>query len=147
MSTPWPIVICGQSSAVMRVVMELSKPEFDPIHAILSRATGAAEIPALLRGEKPSSSDPDTADLGTHSYTKKPVVIMMGGGYGEEDAKVMREACKGQLNVPWLLFDKNKPVGVEPGPEYAKIVTSRGKELVKKLEEEGKFGMDGIYYY
>ncbi|KAF6223071.1 hypothetical protein HO173_013341 [Letharia columbiana] len=131
----------------MRVVMEFSKPEFDPIHAILSPATGAAEIPTLLRGEKPSSSDPDAADLGTHSYSKKPVAIMMGGAYGEEDAKAMREACKGHLNVPWIFFDKEKPIGLEPGPEYAKIVIGRGKELVKKLEEEDKFGKDGIYYY
>lgn len=76
-----------------------------------------------------------------------PVAIMMGGAYGEEDAKAMREACKGHLNVPWILFDKEKPIGLEPGPEYAKIVIGRGKELVKKLEEEDKFGKDDIYYY
>lgn len=72
---------------------------------------------------------------------------MMGGAYGEEDANVMREACKGHLNVPWLFFNKDRPVGLETGPEYAKIVIGRGKELVKKLEEEGKLGKDGIYYY
>ena len=71
----------------------------------------------------------------------------MGGGYGEEDAKVLREACKGHLNVPWLLFDKDRPVDSQAQSDYAKIVISRGKELVKKLEEEGKFGKDGIYYY
>jgi len=73
----------------------------------------------------------------------------VGGGYGEEDVKVMRDACEGCLNVPWLLNDKSKPTGVEPGPgpEYAKIIMGRVKELLKKLENEGKFGKDGVCYY
>jgi len=59
----------------------------------------------------------------------------------------MREACKGHLNVPWIMFDKSKPVDVPLGPEYGKVVVGRAKALLKKLQEEGKMKGDGIYYY
>lgn len=74
-------------------------------------------------------------------------MVVVGGGYGEGDVKVMRDACEGCEGVPWLLNDKGKPTGVEPGPEYARIVMGRVKGLLERLEGEGKFGMDGIYYY
>ncbi|KAK4696292.1 hypothetical protein P7C71_g1601, partial [Lecanoromycetidae sp. Uapishka_2] len=148
MAPPILAVLGGQRASVMRTVVELSKPEFEPIHAILSREAGVAEIPAILRGEKPSVSDPEALEVGTtNDYSKPPQAIVLGGGYGDEDAEEMRKACKGHLNVPWMLFDKNKPVDVPLGPEYAKIVVGRGKELLAKLQAEGKLGKDGIYYY
>ena len=101
----------------------------------------------MLRGEKPTSSDPEAAEFGSHDYSKRPVAIIVGLAYGEEDVKVMRDACEGCLNVPWLLNDKSKPTGVEPGPEYAKMIIGRVKGLLNELEEEGKFGKDGVYYY
>ncbi|KAK3172835.1 hypothetical protein OEA41_006160 [Lepraria neglecta] len=110
-------------------------------------AAGVKEIPAILRGEKPSSSDPEAAELATNNRSNQPVAAILGGGYEEEDAKAMREACKGHLNVPWLMFDKDKPAGVPLGPEYAKIVVGGGKPLLKKLKEEGKLGEDAVNYY
>lgn len=53
------------------------------LHAVLSTTAAAAEIPAILRGEKPSSSDPEAAEFGSHDYGKKVVAIVVGGGYGE----------------------------------------------------------------
>ena len=51
----------------------------------------------------------------------------------------MREACKGHLNVPWLIFDKDKPTGVPPGLEYAKIVVG-GEAFVEEVEGGGETG-------
>ena len=72
--------------------------------------------------------------------------MILGGGYEEEDAKAIREACKGHLNVPRLIFDKDKPAGVPPRQEYAKIVVGAGELLLKKLKE-GKIGEDTVYHY
>lgn len=58
-----------------------------------------------------------------------------------------RCACEGCADVPWLMNDKSKPTGVEPGPEYARIVMGRVKGLLERLEGEGRFGKDGVYYY
>ena len=63
--------------------------------------------------------------------------MILGGVYEKEDAKAMREACKGHLNVPRLMFDKNKPASVPPGPEYAKIVVwggGGGETFVEEVE-------------
>lgn len=57
--------------------------------------------------------------------------MILGGGYEEEDAKAMREACKGHLNVPWLMFDKDKRAGVPLGLEYTMIVVEGGKTFVR----------------
>jgi len=59
--------------------------------------------------------------------------------------KVMREACEGCEGVPWLLNDKSQVVGVEPGPEYARIVMGRIKGVLRELELGGKFGRDGFF--
>ena len=59
----------------------------------------------------------------------------------------MREACKGHLNVPWLMFDKDKRAGVSLGPEYAMIVVEGGKTFVEELEEGGKLSEDAVYCY
>ena len=66
--------------------------------------------------------------------------MILGGGYEEEDAKAMREACKGHLNVPWLIFDKDKRAGVPPGPEYAMIVIEGGKTFVEEVGGGGETG-------
>lgn len=73
--------------------------------------------------------------------------MILGGSHEEKDAKAMREACKGHLNVPWLMFDKDKRAGVPLGPEYAMIVVEGGKIFAEDLEEGGKLGEDAIYYY
>lgn len=61
--------------------------------------------------------------------------------------KKIRAACKGHLNVPWILFDKKKPIDMPLGPEYAKVVVGRAKTLLSNLHDKGKLGKDGVYYH
>jgi hypothetical protein len=117
------------------------------IHACLSPAAGGEEISAILRCEKPSPSNSEAAELGTHDYSKPPAAIALGAAYEEEDGKAMREACTDHLDIPWLIFDKSTPLDVPMGPECGKAVVARAKLLKKKLQDEGRLNGDGIYYY
>jgi hypothetical protein len=59
----------------------------------------------------------------------------------------MREACKGSGNgVPWLRLDLSKPAP-PLGPAYGKALVERIKVVMKELEEVGKMGRDGVYFY
>ncbi|PMD62321.1 uncharacterized protein K444DRAFT_523895, partial [Hyaloscypha bicolor E] len=58
------------------------------IHVILSAEAGAVEIPLLLEGKSPPSSD----NVGSQNYSKKPVVIVTGGGYDDARFKLMNDA-------------------------------------------------------
>lgn len=74
---------------------------------------------------------------------------MTGGGYNDDDVKVMREACEGKRGVVWLRPDMQKerpPLG----PEYGKFVVGCVKECLGRLGEEGKLEKEGngeVYYY
>jgi hypothetical protein len=71
----------------------------------------------------------------------------MGRGYDDEAVEKMREACKGIGNgVPWLRADLSIPTPPR-GPAYGKALVERIKVLIKELEESGKMGGDGVYFY
>jgi hypothetical protein len=97
----------------------------------------------LLKGEKDVPSD---TELGSRNYENTPVAVILGGGYGDEDIELLREAAKGTKNVPWLRPDLTKST-LPLGPEYAKAAVARVKETMKELEEKGKLNEDSVVYY
>lgn len=105
--------------------------------------TGAEQIPAILRGEHPPSSD---SELGTRDYSKKPVAVILGGGYDDAGTEVMMKASAGIHPVPWLRPDLSKPAP-PLGPEYGKALVGRIKELLPQLEKEGKMSEEKVFWY
>lgn len=73
------------------------------IHVIASVKAGARDIPPLFQGQPPQSKE--HANLGTQKYGKKPAAVVVGGGYNDVDFKQLRNAFKGESDVPWLRHD------------------------------------------
>jgi hypothetical protein len=113
------------------------------IHVILSVEAGVSVIPALLRGERPPS--PDEENIGTRNYLKPPAAIITGGGYDDANVKEMRDACKGESNVPWLRPDMN---ALPPqGPGYEPAIAEKVKACLGRLVKDLKMKEDGVYHF
>jgi hypothetical protein len=118
-------------------------PSYLVIHVILSVEAGVSVIPALLRGERPPS--PDEENIGTRNYLKPPAAIITGGGYDDANVKEMRDACKGESNVPWLRPDMN---ALPPqGPGYELAIAEKVKACLGRLVKDLKMKEDGVYHF
>ncbi|ROV87335.1 hypothetical protein VMCG_10703 [Cytospora schulzeri] len=124
-----PAILCGKTEQIGAGVIANLKPEF--------------EDPRIFRGEQPPSSD---SELGTRDYSKKPVAVILGGGYDDADTEVMMKASAGIHPIPWLRPDLTKPAP-PLGPEYGKALVGRIKELLPQLEKEGKMNEEKVYWY
>jgi hypothetical protein len=113
------------------------------IHVILSVEAGVSVIPALLRGERPPSTDEE--NVGTRNYLKPPAAIVTGGGYDDANVKEMRDACKGESNVPWLRPDMN---ALPPrGPGHGPAIAEKVKACLDRLAKDLKMKEDGVYHF
>ena len=72
--------------------------------------------------------------------------MILGGGYDDTDFALLREACKGKSNLPWLRLDMSK-TRPPPGPGYGEAMMERVKICLRGLAEEGKTEGDGVYFY
>ncbi len=165
MSDPLPVILCGKTPQIATGVIASLKPEYEGIissfqgleqphppqllnlpvlHVILSPSAGTAEIPAILRGEVPATTE--TENLGSKAYSKKAVAVIMGGGYDDAAIAEMRKACQGAGNVPWLRPDLTK-AAPPLGPGYGEALVERVKALLKELAEKDEMGRDGVYFY
>ncbi|KAJ4409643.1 hypothetical protein N0V91_002564 [Didymella pomorum] len=145
MPTPHPVILCGKTEAIGAVVIENLQPEFETIEFIQTVSGGRTLIPALLRGEKPSSS-PST--LGTKNYAKPPIAVILGAAFDDRGIAELREAAnvQGAKDVPWLRPDTSKATP-PPGPLYGKAMVERIKERVKELEGRGELGRGGVVWF
>ena len=100
-----------------------------------------ADIPLLLRGDKPTDS---TDNVGSQDYSKTPAAVVAGAGYDDDMIKEIRAAAR--ANVPWLRPDTSKPTP-PLGPEYGKAMVERVKVRMKELKDNGKLNADGTYWY
>ncbi|KAL2037118.1 hypothetical protein N7G274_010114 [Stereocaulon virgatum] len=68
MSSPIPVVVCGQQAIILQDVKDRLLPEYEMIHGILHPipGPGPSPLPALLRGEKPN----DPENIGTKAYSR-----------------------------------------------------------------------------
>ncbi|KAI9850156.1 MAG: hypothetical protein M1838_006043 [Thelocarpon superellum] len=120
------------------------EPEYEVIHVILSTAGGVAEIPALLKGETPSSGVVD--NVGSKNYAMAPAAVIIGGGYKDADVAEMQEACKGYDQVPWLRLDMSIPTP-PLGPLYGEAMVKRVKICLQGLVADGTVKGEGVYFY
>jgi hypothetical protein len=125
------------------VVLTDPFPGTPVIHFVMTPEAGAAQIPAILRGEQNVETQ---SRLGTHDYSKKPVAVILGAGYDDAATEVMMKASKGIQPIPWLRPDLSKPTP-PLGPEYGKALVNRIKELIPQLEKEGKANSEEVFFY
>ncbi|KAJ9370103.1 hypothetical protein DTO282E5_5163 [Paecilomyces variotii] len=138
-----PVILCGKTERIGTAVVKGLKPEYEVIQFVMTPESGAVQIPALLRGETNVSSD---SDLGSHDYSRGVKAIILGGGYDDQDLKILREAAQGIKPLPWLRPDLSKPAP-PLGPAYGEAMVQRVKETLKGLQDNGKMEEDGIIYY
>lgn len=105
---------------------------------------GAAQIPAIFRGEQQVESN---SAMGSHDYSEKPVAVVMGGAYDDAGIEVMTKAAAGLHPIPWLRPDLTKPAPPLGTPEYGKALVKRIKELLAKLEQDGKMHEEKVVLY
>jgi len=76
---------------------------------------------------------------------KPPAAIVTGGGYDDANVKGMRDACKGESNVPWLRPDMS---ALPPqGPGYGSAMGEKVKACLGRLVKDMKMKEDGVYHY
>jgi hypothetical protein len=76
---------------------------------------------------------------------KPPAAIVTGGGYDDANVKEMRDACKGESNVPWLRPDMS---ALPPqGPGYGPAMAEKVKACLGRLVKDVKMEEDGVYHY
>src|SRR5271156_3233743 len=150
-----PIIVCGKKPEIARAVKASLHPEYEGanpsnrslsylvIHVILSVEAGVSVIPALLRGKRPPSADEE--NIGTRNYLKLPAAIVTGGGYDNANVKEMRDACKGESNVPWLRPGMS---ALPPkGPGYGPAMAEKVKACLGRLVKDVRMKEDGVYHY
>ena len=76
---------------------------------------------------------------------KPPAAIVTGGGYDDANVKEMRDACKGESNVPWLRPDMS---ALPPqGPGYGPAMAEKVKACLGRLVKDVKMKEVGVYHY
>ncbi len=96
-----------------------------------------------VQNEQPPLSD---SALGSKDYSRLPVAIILGGGYDDASTDLMMKAAAGIKPIPWLRPDLTKPAP-PLGPEYGKVLVARVKELLARLEKEGKMNEEKVHWY
>ncbi|KAL2195271.1 hypothetical protein P885DRAFT_40560 [Corynascus similis CBS 632.67] len=144
-----PIILAGKAEPVAEKAISDMKPELDVVHFIFIN-DARREIPMLTRGEIPSPRNPHGSD----DWSTRPKAIVYAAVYRDRDIDMYRklttEAAGTDANnlLPWLRVDTSIPAP-PVGPELVKALTLRAKNMLKKLDEEGKLVPGGAvdYYY
>jgi hypothetical protein len=97
-----PLIVCGKSAEVAKLVRKYLLPEYDAIHIIRTPEAGHKEIPLLLSGKRLENT---ASNLGSQNYAQLPQAVVAGGGFHDDVFLGMREASErveGVKKVPWL---------------------------------------------
>jgi hypothetical protein len=116
------------------------------VHFIQTNEAALEEIPRLLAGRDPQSSDDN--GVGTHEYGQPVRAVIFGRGYSLEDIEQFYKASAGSNVDPvaWIVGDpakKPNPNGPPPGPGYAQVAADGVKAALEKWKSEGAT-KDGI---
>jgi hypothetical protein len=116
------------------------------IHFIQSKEAALKEIPELLAGRDPQSSDDNS--VGTRDYSRPPRAVIFGRGFDVEDIEQFYKASAGANKEPvvWIAGDPAKkpdPNAPPPGPGYARFATDSVKAVLETWKGEGAT-KDGI---
>jgi len=150
---PAPIVICGHRAEMADKVMSRMAPEYETIHVVLTADSGATELPALLLGSSPASTETESG--ATHNYAAPPVAILLSATYTDDDINRMREACAHvKPGVPWMRPDiaKMRREQTENSPklgsdEHATFMCEKMKSAFVNLEKEHKMNEDSVVWF
>lgn len=63
-----PLIVCGKSAEVAKLVRKYLLPEYDAIHIIRTPEAGHKEIPLLLSGKRLQNTTPTSAAKTTLTY-------------------------------------------------------------------------------
>lgn len=102
----------------------------------MSVEAAKTQIKAIFEGDQ---SPPSDSALGSKDYSQKPIAVILGGAFTDEDAAEMMKDTAKVHPVPWLRPDTSKPAP-PLGPEYGKAMVARIKQRIPQLEKEGKMG-------
>ncbi|KAJ5216061.1 uncharacterized protein N7498_002468 [Penicillium cinerascens] len=143
---PLPVVLCGKSVAIGGPAAGLLQPDYEVVHFIQSNEAALAEIPHLLAGRDPQSSDDN--GVGTHEYGRPVRAVIFGRGYSLEDVQKFHKASAGSNEEPvvWIAGDPAKKPdlnGPQTGLGYAQAAADGVKAVLEKWKEEGAT-KDGI---
>lgn len=111
---------------------------------ILTDEAGKTEIPMILDGKAPPATDPP--NIGSRDYSKQPVAVLAGRGYGLDTIKTFQDACKGKRGLRWLTADQTVPAP-SPGPEYVDHIVGRVTAKLDELAAKGELQGEGNHLY
>ncbi|KAJ4391781.1 hypothetical protein N0V93_005401 [Gnomoniopsis smithogilvyi] len=131
-----PVILCGATERIGSGVIENLKPEYDVIHFVMSVEAARVQIKAIFEGNQ---SPPSDSELGSKVYSQKPIAVILGGAFTDEDVTAMMKATAHIHPIPWLRPDKSKPTP-PLGPAYGKAMVDRIKERIPQLEQGGEMG-------
>ncbi|KAK7961578.1 uncharacterized protein PG986_002403 [Apiospora aurea] len=139
-NAPIPVLLCGKIPDHIKAVTEILKPEFEIIDVCSSLDAARTAISKRL---SLSASD-----------AGKPRVVLMGGGFTQDDFLAVYDSVEGAKSVPWVRPAIMKP-GAEDsdaiarGPPPAEAVAGRiRKTLEARLEElRGGKGFEGEVWW
>lgn len=124
---------------------------FSVIHFLNSAETASTELPLLFAGKKPDASS--FANIGTQDYSRRPQAVVLGGAFTNSMVDALRKDCAGAVNAPWMTagmteqqleeLAKSPPDPATYGPSVAKLI----KGAMVRVQEEGKWNVDGVYSY
>lgn len=104
---------------------------------------GKTQIKAIFEGDQ---SPPSDSDLGSKEYAQKPIAVILGGAFADEDTTEMMRAVAHNHPIPWLRPDKSKPIP-PLGPEYGKAMVARIKERIPQLKKDSKMSEARQFWY
>lgn len=117
------------------------------VHFIKTTESGVQELPLVLQGIIPEKV---VSNVGSGNVAGLAKAVILGGGYEEEDYKTMRAAVDKaalQHRPVWMMRDSEK-WSPPPGPGYGAHIAERVRDLLAKLNEEGKLdGSDGSLHW
>eukprot|EP01111_Echinosteliopsis_oligospora_P008551 TRINITY_DN2431_c0_g1_i1.p1 TRINITY_DN2431_c0_g1~~TRINITY_DN2431_c0_g1_i1.p1 ORF type:complete len:147 (+),score=52.63 TRINITY_DN2431_c0_g1_i1:28-441(+) len=94
MATPTPILLCGKMQGHIQATCSIVQPDFRVIKVCSTLEDANSNITTHM-----SSSAPE-----------KPKIIVMGGGFSNEDFKSIYDNVPGANSVPWI-----RPIGTKEG--------------------------------
>lgn len=101
------------------------------------------QIKAIFEGDQ---SPPSDSALGSKDYSQKPIAVILGGAFTDEDAAEMMKATAHLHPIPWLRPDTSKPTP-PLGPAYGKAMVDRIKERIPQLEKDGEMAQGKQFWY
>ncbi|KAK6860822.1 hypothetical protein PG990_011868 [Apiospora arundinis] len=129
-NAPIPVLLCGKIPGHIKATTEILRPEFEVIETCSSLEAARTAISEML---SPSSAKSDSAT--------KPRVVLMGGGFPQEDFLSVYDTVEGAKSVPWVRPATLKPgaedeAAIARGPPPAEVVAGRIRKTLEERMEE-----------